>query len=144
MHAWRIRRSSVYQREHACTGRRHRHADAGMRRLRACNMVQRHNAVCKELLSLLTWRHVACLRVPAQGRFVTLVRWKGELHAIDSICFHAGGPLVGLNTVKIRQPNEAAKAIPPVYSCLHTRQCKSYYCTWLHVRRCCLCLPMRH
>jgi hypothetical protein len=29
-----------------------------------------------------------------QGRYVTVLRHKGELHAIDSICYHAGGPLV--------------------------------------------------
>jgi nitrite reductase/ring-hydroxylating ferredoxin subunit len=29
-----------------------------------------------------------------QGRFLTLLRLEGKVSAIDSICFHAGGPLV--------------------------------------------------
>lgn len=30
----------------------------------------------------------------SQGRYVTVVRRNGQLYAIDSVCFHAGGPLV--------------------------------------------------
>ncbi len=29
-----------------------------------------------------------------QGRFISVIREKGVLHAIDSICYHAGGALV--------------------------------------------------
>lgn len=29
-----------------------------------------------------------------QGRHITVLRLQGQLHAIDSTCFHAGGPLV--------------------------------------------------
>ena len=28
-----------------------------------------------------------------QGRYVSVLRLKGAIHAIDSVCFHAGGPL---------------------------------------------------
>lgn len=28
-----------------------------------------------------------------QDRYISIVRWHGQLHAIDSICFHGGGPL---------------------------------------------------
>eukprot|EP00955_Chlamydomonas_euryale_P115602 366363-Chlamydomonas_euryale.AAC.15 len=34
-----------------------------------------------------------------QGRYVTILRVRGVLRAIDSICFHAGGELVGSNDV---------------------------------------------
>lgn len=32
----------------------------------------------------------------SQGRYVTLLRLEGKVYCIDSVCFHAGGPLVGL------------------------------------------------
>lgn len=31
-----------------------------------------------------------------QGRYITVLRVKGQLYAIDSVCFHAGGPLVSM------------------------------------------------
>ncbi|KAG1666444.1 hypothetical protein FOA52_015114 [Chlamydomonas sp. UWO 241] len=33
------------------------------------------------------------LHATIEGRYVTVLRHKGVLHAIDSICYHAGGPL---------------------------------------------------
>jgi nitrite reductase/ring-hydroxylating ferredoxin subunit len=35
------------------------------------------------------------LPLPTQGRYVTLLRLEGKVYCIDSVCFHAGGPLVG-------------------------------------------------
>jgi nitrite reductase/ring-hydroxylating ferredoxin subunit len=32
----------------------------------------------------------------AQGRYVTVLRLDGQLSCIDSVCFHAGGPLVSM------------------------------------------------
>ena len=29
----------------------------------------------------------------AQGRFVSVIQHAGRLYCIDSVCFHAGGPL---------------------------------------------------
>ena len=28
-----------------------------------------------------------------QGRYVTVLKHEGKLHCLDSVCFHAGGPL---------------------------------------------------
>ncbi|MEW5301369.1 MAG: hypothetical protein WDW36_004232 [Sanguina aurantia] len=41
----------------------------------------------------------ARIHVNIEGRYVTILRLKGDLKAIDSICFHAGGPL-GLGDIE--------------------------------------------
>jgi hypothetical protein len=33
-----------------------------------------------------------------QGRYVSILKVKGKLTCIDSICFHAGGPLVSTSS----------------------------------------------
>ena len=35
----------------------------------------------------------ARLHCTVRGRYVTILRWGGALHCLDSVCYHAGGPL---------------------------------------------------
>lgn len=51
-----------------------------------CAMLRIHRCMGQPLLHGLTYW--------VQGRYVSVLRLQGILHAIDSICFHAGGPLV--------------------------------------------------
>lgn len=46
-----------------------------------------------------------------QGRYVTVLRMDGMIYCIDSICFHAGGPLVGLTKVG-QQRCDFPRAVP--------------------------------
>jgi nitrite reductase/ring-hydroxylating ferredoxin subunit len=35
----------------------------------------------------------ARLHCCVKGRYISLLRWGGALHCLDSVCYHAGGPL---------------------------------------------------
>jgi nitrite reductase/ring-hydroxylating ferredoxin subunit len=37
--------------------------------------------------------HGARSHVHLGGRHVSLINWRGDVHALDSLCYHAGGPL---------------------------------------------------
>lgn len=54
-----------------------------------CRPSERHAHTCTDLLLLLLPCHTC-----QQGRYVSVLKVKGQLTCIDSICFHAGGPLV--------------------------------------------------
>ena len=53
----------------------------------------------------------ARLHVTVRGRYVTVLRWDGALHCLDSVCYHAGGPLTAGDVEEL--PNGEACVVCP-------------------------------
>lgn len=72
------------------------------------------------------------IHVCLEGRYVTILRHSGHLHCIDSVCFHAGGPL-GIGDIE-ELGDKACILCPWHYYKIDIVTGEKYYqtLTWVH------------